>query len=156
VAVTIVAVIVSYAIAFAIFTNERGSALRRAAETSVAERVAFTAERLRGVAPERRVLVAESIRDFSMRFSVSQSPDVSANTGGAGQRIATAISERLADATAHAQTRVIDAPSRRWRGRGGAWPRRWTASRVRRWPGRRPYSDTRRPAARGRSHGSRH
>lgn len=119
VAVTIVAVIVSYAIAFAIFTNERGSALRRAAETSVAERVAFTAERLRGVAPERRVLVAESIRDFSMRFSVSQSPDVSANTGGAGQRIATAISERLADATAHAQTRVIDAPSRRWRGREG-------------------------------------
>ena len=47
--VTIVAVIVSYAVAFAIFTNERGAALRRAAEVGVAERVAFTAERLRGV-----------------------------------------------------------------------------------------------------------
>ncbi|MEZ5957199.1 MAG: HAMP domain-containing sensor histidine kinase [Hyphomonadaceae bacterium] len=117
VAVTIVAVIVSYAIAFAIFANERGSALRRAAETNVAERVAFTAERLRGVAPERRESVAESIRDFSIRYSVSVAPEVSANTGGGGQRIANAITERLADASAHAQTRVVDAPPRHWRTR---------------------------------------
>lgn len=113
--VTIIAVIVSYAIAFAIFANERGAALRRAAEVSVAERVAFTAERLRGVAPGRRVFVAESIRDFSMQFSVSSTPTVSANVGGQGARIANAISERLADAQAHAQTRTVEAPSRRWR-----------------------------------------
>ncbi len=119
VAVTIVAVIVSYAIAFAIFTNERGSALRRAAETSVAERVAFTAERLRGVAPERRVFVADSIRDFSTHFSVSATPEVGANAGSQGARIANAINERLADADARAQTRVVDAPSRRWRTREG-------------------------------------
>jgi signal transduction histidine kinase len=118
VAVTIVAVIVSYAIAFAIFANERGSALRRAAETSVAERVAFTAERLRGVAPERREFVAESIRDFSMRFSVSARPEVTTSVGGQGTRIANAIAERLVDSSAHAQTRVVDAPSRRWRVRG--------------------------------------
>lgn len=118
VAVTIVSVIVSYAIAFAIFANERGSALRRAAETSVAERVAFTAERLRGVAPERREFVAESIRDFSMRFSVSATPEVTTSVGGQGTRIANAIAERLADSSAHAQTRVVDAPSRRWRVRG--------------------------------------
>lgn len=117
VAVTIVAVIVSYAIAFAIFTNERGSALRRAAETSVADRVAFTAERLRGIAPARREFVAESIRDFSMRFSVSATPEVTSSVGGQGTRIANAITERLADASAHAQTRVVDAPSRRWRTR---------------------------------------
>lgn len=115
VAVTIVAVIVSYAIAFAIFANERGSALRRAAETSVAERVAFTAERLRGVAPERRAFVADSIRDFSTRFNVSTTPEVDATAGGAGTRIANAINERLAEAQARARTRTIDAPSRRWR-----------------------------------------
>lgn len=118
VAVTIVAVIVSYAIAFAIFSNERGSALRRAAEVSVAERVAFTAERLRGVAPARREFVAESIRDFSMRFSVSVTPEVTTSVGGQGTRIANAIAERLVDSGAHAQTRVVDAPSRRWRVRG--------------------------------------
>ena len=118
VAVTIVAVIVSYAIAFAIFANERGTALRRAAEVGVAERVVFTAERLRSVAPERRQFVAESIRDFSMRFSVSTSPEVTASIGGQGTRIANAITERLVDSSAHAQTRVIDAPSRRFRVRG--------------------------------------
>ena len=71
VSVTIVAVMVAYAIAFAIYTNERGSALRRAAETNVAERVAFTAERLRDIPAERRTTAVDSFRDFSMRFSVS-------------------------------------------------------------------------------------
>jgi signal transduction histidine kinase len=116
--VTIVAVIVSYAVAFAIFTNERGSALRRAAETSVADRVAFTAERLRGVPPARREYVAESIRDFSMRFSVTANPEVRETAGGVGARIVTAITERLPNAQARAQTRTVDAPSRRWRVRG--------------------------------------
>ncbi|MGE0533317.1 MAG: ATP-binding protein [Hyphomonadaceae bacterium] len=116
--VTIIAVIVSYAVAFAIFANERGAALRRAAEVGVAERVAFTADRLRGVAPVRRAVVAASIRDFSMQFSVSATPAVHASGGGQGGRIANAINERLADAQAHAQTRVVDAPSRRWRARG--------------------------------------
>lgn len=116
VAVTIVAVIVSYAIAFAIYTNERGSALRRAAETNVAERVAFTAERLREVPADRRASAVESFRDFSLRFSVSNEPQVTANLGGPGARIAGAISERLADSGAHAQSRIVDAPSRRWRG----------------------------------------
>ncbi len=113
--VTIVAVIVSYAVAFAIFTNERGAALRRAAETGVAERVAFTAERLRNIPDARRSFVAESIRDYSIQFSVSDIPEVTATTGAAGTRIARAIDERLTDAQAHSQTRIVDAPSRRWR-----------------------------------------
>lgn len=116
VAVTIVAVIVSYAIAFAIYTNERGSALRRAAEINVAERVAFTAERLREIPPDRRASAVESFRDFSLRFSMSNEPQVTTNVGGPGTRIAGAISERLADSSAHAQSRIVDAPSRRWRG----------------------------------------
>ncbi len=115
VAVTIVAVLVSYAIAFAIYTNERGSALRRAAETNVAERVAFTVERLRDLPPDRRAAAVESFRDFSLRFSVSGEPHITANSGGAGTRIATAISERLSDSHARAQTRIVDAPSRRFR-----------------------------------------
>jgi signal transduction histidine kinase len=117
--VTIVAVIVSYAVAFAIYTNERGAALRRAAEVGVAERVAFTAERLRGVPAERRAFVAESIRDFSIEFSVSSAPQVDQTAGGAGVRIASAITERLTNADARAQTRTIDVPSRRWRTRDG-------------------------------------
>lgn len=116
VAVTIVAVLVSYAIAFAIYTNERGSALRRAAETNVADRVAFAAERLRELPADRRVAAAESIRDFSMRFNVSATPEITANVGGAGARIANAITERLADTETHARSRTIEAPSRRWRG----------------------------------------
>ncbi len=116
VAVTIVAVIVSYAIAFAIYSNERGSALRRAAETNVAERVAFTAERLRDIPADRRAEAVESFRDFSLRYSVSNEPQITTNLGGPGARIASAISERLADSEAHAQSRIVDAPSRRWRG----------------------------------------
>ncbi|ANP45418.1 ATP-binding protein [Candidatus Viadribacter manganicus] len=118
VAVTVVAVIVSYAIAFAIYTNERGSALRRAAETNVAERVAFTAERLRDLPPARRVGAAESIREFSLRFNVSETPEITVNTGGAGTRIANVINERLANSETHARSRIIEAPSRRWRDRG--------------------------------------
>ncbi|MBL8545989.1 MAG: HAMP domain-containing protein [Hyphomonadaceae bacterium] len=118
VAVTIVAVIVSYAIAFAIYTNERGSALRRAAETNLAERIVFAAERLREIPAARRPAAAESLRDFSLRFNVSPAPEVSANLGGGGARISNAIGERLANAEVHAQTRTVDAPSRRWR-RGG-------------------------------------
>lgn len=118
VAVTIVAVIVSYAIAFAIYTNERGSALRRAAETNVAERIAFTAERLREIPADRRAAAVDSFRDFSLRFSVSNEPQITSNLGGPGARIAGAISERLADSAAHAQSRIVDAPSRRWRGDG--------------------------------------
>lgn len=116
VVVTIVAVVVSYAVAFAIFANERGAALRRAAETSVAERVAFTAERLRDIPIERRAEVAEAIRDFSIRYRVEPSPDVPRTTlGGPAARIARGVTERLANADARAQTRTIDAPSRRWR-----------------------------------------
>jgi signal transduction histidine kinase len=141
--VTIVAVIVSYAVAFAIFTNERGAALRRAAEVGVAERVAFTAERLRNVPAPRRAFVAESIRDFSIQFRVSSAPQVTETLGGAGTRIARAIDERLSDAEAHSQTRIVDAPSRRWRVRerdprdrdaGGRRPERRERDRTREAP----------------------
>ena len=114
--VTVVAVIISYTIAFAIYANERGAALRRAAEMGVADRVAYAVERLREMPAPRRTIVAESIRDFNTRFNVSATPEVeqSAVAGPAG-RIARGIEERLAGSDVRAQSRTIDAPSRRWR-----------------------------------------
>src|SRR5262249_23669410 len=45
----------------------------------------------------------------------SDLPEVTTTSGAAGTRIARAIDERLTDAQAHSQTRIVDAPSRRWR-----------------------------------------
>lgn len=115
--VTIVAVIISYAVAFAIFTNERGAALRRAAETSVAERVVFTAERLRELPDDERLFVVSSMRDFAIRFSVAPTPAVEQTSGAAGARIVRAINERLTEADARAQARIIETHSRPWRTR---------------------------------------
>lgn len=116
--VTVVAVVISYAAAFTIFANERGAALRRAAETAIIERVAFTAERLREAPPERRAQVAAGIRDYAVRYSIAREPGMEASLpASAGARIATALSERLAGAEVHARTRVVEGPSRRWRRR---------------------------------------
>ncbi|MBN8605938.1 MAG: HAMP domain-containing histidine kinase [Caulobacterales bacterium] len=118
--VTIVAVLLSYGIAFAIYANERGAALRRAAETGVIERVVFTAERLREIPATERGALIEAVRDYSIRYSVSDAPNVSAGLGGgAGARIARGIAERLPNMQVHAATRFVDAPSRRFRGRDG-------------------------------------
>lgn len=133
--VTIIAVIVSYAVAFAIFSNERGAALRRAAETSLAERVAFTAERLRDAPIERRSSIAQSIRDFSIRYRVESEPQVAQTSpNGPAARIAQGVGERLVNADARALTRVVDAPARRWRGRDRG-----------RGPDVEPHEDFRRP-----------
>ena len=114
--VTVLAVILSYAVAFAIYANERGAALRRAAETGVIERVVFTVERLREVPQDRQAAVADSIRDFSMRYRISASADVAQNdAGGPGGRIARGIAERLEHTDVRAQARTVEGPSRRWR-----------------------------------------
>ncbi len=118
--VTVVAVIISYAAAFAIYANERGAALRRAAETGVIERVAYTAERLRSVSPEERPLLADETRDFSIRYAVETQPAVSESGPGAGGRIARAIAAELDDIDVYARTRTVEGPSRRWRRERGA------------------------------------
>jgi len=113
--VTVVAVAISYAAAFALFANERGAALRRAAETAVIERVAFTAERLREIPPNERVFAAEAIRDFSIRYDVAGAPQIERSVPGAGARVAHSIAERLGDADVRAEARTVERPSRRWR-----------------------------------------
>jgi len=114
--VTVFAVILAYAAAFAIYANERGAALRRAAELGVIERVAFTAERLREAPASRRAAAAEAIRDFSIRYSVTADPDVSQGaTGGPGGRVARGVAEQLEGSEVRAQARTVEGPSRRWR-----------------------------------------
>jgi signal transduction histidine kinase len=111
--VTIVAVAVSYALALIMFSNERGAALRRAAETTVIERVAYTTERLRLAAPTQRPALVQSIRDFGIRYSLDRMPAV-ASSAGDGARLAGALADRLDGATVQARSRTTDVPSRRW------------------------------------------
>lgn len=114
--VTLVAVAVSYAVAFFLYSNERGAALRRAAETAVIERVAYTAERLRDVPAPRRAAAAADIRDFSIQYAVANAPDsADADVTGAGARVARAISARLENTEVRGFSRDVERPSRRWR-----------------------------------------
>lgn len=113
--VTIIAVLLSYAVAFFIYANERGAALRRAAETAVIERVAFAAERLRETAPAQRAFMAENIRDFSIRYSVDGSASITeAAVSGPGARVSRAIAQRIGGEV-RGSSRTVEAPSRRWR-----------------------------------------
>ena len=118
--VTLCAVVVSYAIALFLYSNERGAALRRAAETAVIERVAYTAERLREIPASQRARAAGEIRDFSIQYSAAATPEIiAADQSGAGARVARAISTRLDNIDVRGFSRDVDRPSRRWRGRGG-------------------------------------
>lgn len=111
--VTIVAVAVSYAVALIMFSNERGAALRRAAETTVIERVAYTTERLRLTAPPQRAALVNSIRDFGIRYSLDGTPAVTASDGD-GARLASTLADRLDGATVQARSRTMEMASRRW------------------------------------------
>lgn len=115
VAVTIVAVLLSYTVAFFIYSNERGAALRRAAETAVIERVAFAAERLRETPRTQREIMAENIRDFSIRYSVNDTPSITQSAAsGPGVRVSRAIAQRVGG-DVRGSSRTVEAPSRRWR-----------------------------------------
>ena len=118
--VTVVAVALSYAAAFALFANERGAALRRAAEGSMIERVAFTAERLRDAQNDQRAFIVDSIRDFGIRYSIAAAPGVvGAPARGPSERVARAISERLGGADVRASAQIVQGPAHHWRGRRG-------------------------------------
>jgi signal transduction histidine kinase len=121
--VTVVAVAISYAAAFALFANERGAALRRAAETAVIERVAYTAEQLRATPRNERAFIADTIRDFSIRYAVESTPSVAETaTAGPGARVSRAIAERVAGAEVRGSSRVVEQRSRRWRVRREGGP----------------------------------
>lgn len=114
--VTVVAVAISYALAFALYANERGAALRRAAETAVIERVAYTVEQLRAAPRNERAAIAGNLRDFSIRYAVDDGPSVTdPSAAGPGARVARAIAERVSDTDARGSSRVVEERSRRWR-----------------------------------------
>ncbi|MEQ1617843.1 MAG: HAMP domain-containing sensor histidine kinase [Terricaulis sp.] len=105
--VTMAAVALSYAAAFALFANERGEALRRAAETALVERITYTAERLRSAPAARRAELAGAVRDFRVRYDVANLPEVSANAGG-GARIAALVREQMEGGEVYVATRQVE------------------------------------------------
>lgn len=118
--VTLIAVALSYAIAFFLYANERGAALRRAAENSAIERIVYTAERLREAPIELRADMAEDVHDRSIRFRTGAEPMVRVGAQrGPASRMARGVSSALADAETYAQARLVDAPYRRFRARDG-------------------------------------
>ncbi len=112
--VTVAAVVLSYAVAFFIFTNERGAALRRSAETAVVERIAYTAERLREAPAEARAEIAMAIRDFGLRYRVTGAPATrELEAKGTAGRVQRALSARLGGARVFASADVREGRMRR-------------------------------------------
>ena len=123
--VTLIAVALSYTIAFLLYANERGAALRRAAENAAIERIVYAAERLREAPAEARPALAEQTRDYAIRYRVGAEPAVARGADpGPARRIARGVSTALGDAETHAAARLVEAPFRRFRGRDGDEPRR--------------------------------
>lgn len=117
--VTIVAVIISYLTAFLLFSNERGSALRRAAEAGVVERIVYAVERLREAPPQQRDLIAEQSRGPGIRYSISAAPLVAqTHASSSAVRIAREISRQLSGADVRVDVRTTEELPRRWRRRG--------------------------------------
>lgn len=114
--VTVVAVVLSYAVAFALFTNERGAAIRRASESALIDRVAYTAERLRDAPASDRPAIAAGIRDYALRYDIAAAPTIDTHTPtGVAARVARALSEELGGAEVRANARVVEGPPLRRR-----------------------------------------
>lgn len=112
--VTIGAIALSYAAVFTIFANERGASLRRFAESAIAERVAYTARRLRDAPPAERPALADNLRDFGIRYRITREPTLPDSV--APQRLARLVSDALGGAEVRARLRVAEVePPRRWR-----------------------------------------
>jgi signal transduction histidine kinase len=114
--VTLIAVAISYAIAFFLYANERGAALRRAAENAAIERIVFTAERLGQARPAMRPALAEQVRDHAIRYRVDTHPATqNGAASGPARRIARGVSAALGGAETHASARLVEGRVRRWR-----------------------------------------
>lgn len=118
--VTLLAVTLSYAIAFFLYANERGAALRRAAENIAVERIVYAAEMLREAPADVRPVLAREVRDYSIRYRVEPAPAVAQSAAaGPARRIAREVSNALGGAETHATARLVETSLRRWRGRDG-------------------------------------
>ena len=114
--VTLFAVALSYAIAFILYANERGAALRRAAENIAIERIVYAAELLRDAPANLRPVLAREARDYSIRYRVADSPSVTEGArAGPARRMARGVSAALGGAETHAAAQLTEEPLRRWR-----------------------------------------
>jgi hypothetical protein len=105
--VTLCAVLAAYAVAFALFASERGSALRRAAQSAAIERVVGHVERLRALPPGDRAAAAGDIRERGIRYFVTEAPVVTQSSGASGTRWARDIAQS-SEATVFAQSQTFD------------------------------------------------
>jgi signal transduction histidine kinase len=123
--VTLIAVALSYAMAFLLYANERGAALRRAAEGAAIERIVYAAERLREAPAEARPALAEDTRDYAIRYRVGPAPAVQRGADpGPARRIAHGVSSALGDVETHAAARLVEGTLRRFRHPEDERPRR--------------------------------
>lgn len=113
--VTIGAIALSYITVFAIFANERGASMRRFAETAVADRIAYAAERLREAPASQRPALAEALRDFGIQYRITRAPTIPAAAGGSGHRMSRIVSDALNGAEVRTRLRSTMVESRRWR-----------------------------------------
>jgi signal transduction histidine kinase len=111
VVVTVVAVLLSYAVAFVLYANERGAAIRRATESALIDRVAYTAERLRDAPASERPAIAAAIRDYGVRYDITTTPTIETHAPtGVAARISRTLSQELDGAEVRASARVVEAP----------------------------------------------
>jgi signal transduction histidine kinase len=104
--VTLCAVLAAYALAFALFASERGTALRRATESGAIERVVSHVERLRASAPEDRGEIVATFHERGMRLFVTTAPVVTQSSGASGTRWAREIAQS-AEARVFAQSQTF-------------------------------------------------
>lgn len=127
--ITALAVLISHALVFVLVANERGEALRRAAEAGLVERVAYAARRLEALPPAQRPQIVRHVREFGARYTFAEAPILETSApGGAGARLARELSRTLGGAEVRARAVVRPGPAaplaaapdtRRHRGRSG-------------------------------------
>jgi signal transduction histidine kinase len=106
---TVAAIAISYAAAFALFSNERNRAIGRMIETRIVERIVFIAEELRSAEPTRRADLLRTRFDRGLRFSLVAEPSIkSRGSSGAAGRIARSVSRRLNGAQTRAEFHPIE------------------------------------------------
>ncbi len=114
--VTFGAVLASLVIGVVLYTNERGTELRRVALNSAVERIAFNAERLRDTPPSERPARAQHFSEIFIHYRFDDEPSLEepAPGGSRSARIARVLSERLQIADIRVHLRITRTDTRDW------------------------------------------
>lgn len=113
--VTVLAVMISNAIGFAIFAHERGASMQRVRETVLADRIAYTYQRLEETPAQNRAGFVNGIRDFGIDYSLSAEPLVTETAATSSTtRLAESVRDRLGVQDVRVRARLTEGPPRRW------------------------------------------